>query len=137
MAIFSALQKYSKVFRIIDFSFQLIFSLRRESKLEKMNSDRENIYEKIEVLRKVVIELLDEIKSLGALIKIDIENGIDFEEEVKRIEILLIERALEQAGGSQTRAAKILNLKKTTLGYKIKCYNLKVERYKYSLNINK
>ncbi len=84
--------------------------------------------DKIEVLREVTVALLDEVKSLGSLRKVEIENGINFDDEVKTFEILLIERALEQTGGSQLRAARLLNLKHTTLNAKIKRYDIQLGR---------
>jgi transcriptional regulator with GAF, ATPase, and Fis domain len=88
-----------------------------------------NIFtEKVEALREVTIALLDEVKSLGSMKKVEIENGINFDDEVKSFEILLIERALEQTGGSQLRAARLLNLKHTTLNAKIKRYDIQLGR---------
>jgi transcriptional regulator with GAF, ATPase, and Fis domain len=71
-------------------------------------------------LREVTVALLDEVKSLNSLKTVRIEKGIDFEEEIKSFEIHLIERALEQTGGNQLRAARLLKLKHTTLNAKIK-----------------
>lgn len=88
-----------------------------------------NIFtDKIEVLREVTVALLDEVKSLGSMRKVEIQNGINFDEEVKNFEISLIERALEQTGGSQLRAARLLNLKHTTLNAKIKRYDIRLGR---------
>ena len=84
--------------------------------------------DKIDILRNVTLALLDEVKSLGTLRKVEIEDGIDFDNEVKSFEILLIERALEQTGGSQLHAAKLLNLKHTTLNAKIKRYQIQMGR---------
>lgn len=84
--------------------------------------------DKIEVLREVTKALLDEVKSLGSMRKVEIEDGINFDDEVKNFEILLIERALEQTGGSQLRAARLLNLKHTTLNAKIKRYDIRLGR---------
>lgn len=97
-----------------------------------------NIFsDKIEVLREVTVALLDEVKSLGSMRKVEIQDGINFDEEVKNFEILLIERALEQTGGSQLRAARLLNLKHTTLNAKIKRYDIKMGRRSSSLEIAK
>ncbi|MCS6885686.1 MAG: sigma-54 dependent transcriptional regulator [Acidobacteriota bacterium] len=57
---------------------------------------------------------------------IDISRGISFYDEVARFEIALIKSALEQTGGHQSRAAKLLGLNATTLNSKIKVYNIKV-----------
>src|ERR1041384_4236722 len=54
----------------------------------------------------------------------DIGRGINFYEEVRRFEIDLIRRALEQTGGHQSRAARLLSMNATTLNSKIKTYNI-------------
>jgi DNA-binding NtrC family response regulator len=54
----------------------------------------------------------------------DIGRGINFYEEVRRFEIDLIRRALEQTGGHQSRAARLLGMNATTLNSKIKTYNI-------------
>jgi DNA-binding NtrC family response regulator len=57
--------------------------------------------------------------------QIDLKNhGIDFYDEVERYEIELIRSALNQCGGNQTQAAKLLHLKSTTLNAKMKHYGL-------------
>src|SRR5205085_2887149 len=55
----------------------------------------------------------------------DIKHGIDFYAEVSLFEIDLIERALHETGGNQTKAARLLGLKLTTLHDKIRRYKLK------------
>ena len=47
-------------------------------------------------------------------------DGIDLSQEVKRFEINLIKLALNQTRGNQARAARLLNIKPTTLHAKIK-----------------
>lgn len=57
--------------------------------------------------------------------QVDFEkDGIDFYEEVERYEIELIKNALQQSGGNQTQAAKLLRMKSTTLNAKMKHYGL-------------
>lgn len=60
----------------------------------------------------------------GASGNIDLARGLSFYDEVKRFEIDLIRRALEQTGGHQSRAARLLGLNATTLNSKIKGYNI-------------
>ena len=60
--------------------------------------------------------------SMGAVSEIG--RGINFYEEVRRFEIDLIRRALEQTGGHQSRAARLLGMNATTLNSKIKTYNI-------------
>jgi DNA-binding NtrC family response regulator len=71
-------------------------------------------------------ELVFEIMkgSEGSSGDIDISRGVNFYDEVKRFEIDLIRRALDQTGGHQSRAARLLGLNATTLNSKIKSYNI-------------
>jgi DNA-binding NtrC family response regulator len=55
---------------------------------------------------------------------IDIARGVNFYDEVKKFEIDIIRRALDQTGGHQSRAARLLGLNATTLNSKIKTYNI-------------
>lgn len=56
--------------------------------------------------------------------EIDLARGVNFYDEVKKFEIDLIRRSLEQTGGHQSRAARLLGLNATTLNSKIKNYNI-------------
>ncbi|OLE54936.1 MAG: hypothetical protein AUG51_05875 [Acidobacteria bacterium 13_1_20CM_3_53_8] len=56
--------------------------------------------------------------------QLDISRGVNFYDEVRRFEIDLIRRALEQTGGHQSRAARLLGMNATTLNSKIKTYNI-------------
>ncbi len=47
-------------------------------------------------------------------------------DEVRRFEIDLIRRALDQTGGHQSRAARLLGMNATTLNSKIKTYNIQL-----------
>ena len=51
-------------------------------------------------------------------------NGIDFYDEIERYEIELIKSALAKSGGNQSRAARLLRLKSSTLNAKMKHYGL-------------
>ncbi|CAN5781900.1 sigma-54 dependent transcriptional regulator [soil metagenome] len=63
-------------------------------------------------------------QTAGASEATDIARGVNFYDEVKRFEIDLIRRALDQTGGHQSRAARLLGLNATTLNSKIKSYNI-------------
>ena len=52
------------------------------------------------------------------------KDGIDFYQEIERYEIDLIESALTLCDGNQARAARLLQIKATTLNAKIKHYGL-------------
>jgi transcriptional regulator with GAF, ATPase, and Fis domain len=88
------------------------------------NSDSQASRNSIATLRELVLRLLCEVQCINDVSPLTIENGFDFYEEVSRFEIDLIKRALMQTGGHQVRAAKLLNLKVTTLNSKIKHYNI-------------
>ncbi len=64
--------------------------------------------------------------SEGFSADIDISRGVNFYDEVRKFEMDLIRRALEQTGGHQSRAARLLGLNATTLNSKIKTYNLPI-----------
>ena len=78
----------------------------------------------ITTLRELVLRLLCEVQCINEVSPLIIESGFDFYDEVSRFEIDLIRRALLQTGGHQVQAAKLLNLKVTTLNSKIKHYNI-------------
>ncbi len=76
-------------------------------------------------------EISEPEKSLGASTSdsaagVEIRRGIDFYDEVRRFEVDLIRRALEQTGGHQSRAARLLGMNATTLNSKIKTYNIQL-----------
>jgi DNA-binding NtrC family response regulator len=52
------------------------------------------------------------------------EDGIDFNDQVSRLEKELLLKALKMSGGVKNRAAKLLNLNRTTLVEKLKRLNI-------------
>lgn len=62
--------------------------------------------------------------TVGASGGVELGRGISFYDEVRRFEIDLIRRALDQTGGHQSRAARLLGMNATTLNSKIKTYNI-------------
>ena len=71
---------------------------------------------------KLAFEMLSSTE--GTSHDIDISRGVNFYDEAKKFEIDLIRRALDQTGGHQSRAARLLGLNATTLNSKIKTYNI-------------
>lgn len=82
--------------------------------------------DKLDSLRSLVRSLLREASHRMQPVNIDPESGIDFYENVARFEIQLIESALEMSGGRQNKAAKLLNMRTSTLCTKMK--QLKIRR---------
>jgi DNA-binding protein Fis len=60
----------------------------------------------------------------GKLQTFDLVDGLDFYTEVQRFETGLIRLALDQTHGNQAKAAKLLNIRPTTLNTKIKLYGI-------------
>jgi len=83
----------------------------------------------IKNLRELTLRLLREVQSIGEVHTVNLESGLDFYAEVSRFEVDLIKRALLQTAGHQGRAARLLNLKVTTLNSKIKHYNLSLSGF--------
>lgn len=97
--------------------------------LERVAEPDENIESasspsKIATLKDLALRLLYELQCVAEVSGPRIGDGLDFYDEVSRFEIDLIKRALLQTGGHQVQAAKLLNLKVTTLNSKIKHYNI-------------
>ena len=86
-------------------------------------------------LRALALQLLQEVQTIDEgvpgeeLQANNLDGGIDFYDEVRRFEIGLIRRALRQTAGHQSRAAKLLKLKVSTLNAKIKHYNVQVMEF--------
>lgn len=80
-------------------------------------------------LKVLASKLMREVESLNEVHSLDIHSGIDFYDEVTEFEIGLIRRALTHTRGHQGRAARLLNLKVTTLNSKIKQYKIKLEAF--------
>ena len=83
-----------------------------------------NVDARLNTLRETVLELLDEVESLAISRPVDIKRGARFSDEVRQFEVSLIRTALGRTSGSQTRAARLLGLKPTTLNAKIKRYGI-------------
>ena len=75
-------------------------------------------------LRAMARSLLTELDSLGRPDAPEPDGKLNLDDELKRYEIGLIRAALDKAGGSQTRAARMLGVKVTTLNTKIKRYQI-------------
>jgi DNA-binding protein Fis len=78
----------------------------------------------LDSLKGMVRKILVEIEAMGMSPNFDVGGGIDFYDAVQKFEVSLIKSALLRTGGHQSRAAKLLGIKKTTLNAKIKHYNI-------------
>ena len=80
---------------------------------------------KLKTLKELTLALLKEVESLKGSGNFDGKVSVNFAEEVRRFETDLIRWALMHTGGHQRRAARMLNLKVTTLNAKIKRYGIR------------
>lgn len=92
----------------------------------------DDLGQRAQVLKDLALALLNEVQTLGDGRASAEEDSIDFYDEVRRFEIELIRRALKKTGGHQMRAARLLNVKVTTLNSKIKRYNISPEAQIYN-----
>ena len=90
----------------------------------EQTSSESNVDARLNTLRETVLQLLEEVESLAISRPIDIKRGARFSDEVRQFEVSLIRTALGRTSGSQTRAARLLGLKPTTLNAKIKRYGI-------------
>lgn len=100
------------------------------STTEPSNGDQQQAPRNAVIALKVLTsKLMQEVESLNEVHTLDIHDGIDFYDEVTEFEIGLIRRALAHTRGHQGRAARLLNLKVTTLNSKIKQYKIKLDAF--------
>jgi len=100
-------------------------------KQKKSRLDGQELVEAREQLRKAenilsgihfALELVQDANSS--------DGGMSFYEKVSRFEAVLIKAALRHTGGSQTKAARLLGLKPTTLHTKINLYDIAINDFK-------
>lgn len=82
------------------------------------------MHSRLDDLRAMARSLLNELESLGQPDAPEPDGKPSLDDELKRYEIGLIRAALAKANGSQTRAARMLGVKVTTLNTKIKRYQI-------------
>lgn len=88
-------------------------------------SDAGTSYKKFTRLRRIALTLRDQINAIENELPIDGGNPMDLAAEVKSFECELIKTVLARVGGNQTRAAKLLGLRLSTLSEKIKRFGLR------------
>ncbi|MCP9494815.1 MAG: hypothetical protein MSG64_10210 [Pyrinomonadaceae bacterium MAG19_C2-C3] len=80
---------------------------------------------RLDKLQAIARSFMQEIKSISiAKSNVDVAEGVDFYDEVRRFEADLIRQALVLTDGHQIRAARLLGLGVTTLNSMIKRYGI-------------
>src|SRR5262245_600654 len=105
-------------------------TLVRRYKASRINESEQDtpLSGKINLLRVVAASLNKAVEELEDFRMPPLTEQFDFYDEVRRFEISLIRKALRTTSGCQLKAAKLLQLKPTTLNSKIKSYGILAER---------
>lgn len=108
-------------------------TINSSPEVESANTNR------LEALKVLSQSLLREVEAMRKssrqerTLSADIESGmIDLDRELQRYEVELIRCALVRTGGRQRRAAKLLNVKISTLNAKIKRFGIPTSGLDYS-----
>ena len=98
-----------------------------------MNNRLEALKVLSQSLMREVEALKNNTKSEREVIEEVRDGKIDLEKEVQKFEVELIRCALVRTGGRQRRAAKLLNVKISTLNAKIKRYGIATSGLEFAL----
>ena len=105
--------------------------MKREKNNNRLSSKRISTGEvewnkEVNNLRKVAVTLWQELQTLESVYCLEVKRQINFLEEVRKFEIMLIKRALFQTGGRQKNSARLLGVSTSNLNSKIKRYQIPV-----------
>lgn len=92
---------------------------KKPSELKKLVGSLSKALDTLESMREVELQQLMNLHS-----QMFPKDGIDFYQQIENYEKSLIQHALRQTKGSQTKAAKLLKLRLTTLNSMIKRYQI-------------
>ena len=84
---------------------------------------------RLTALKEAAINLLTEMEALGEAHPARANQSLRLNDEVRLFEIDLIRIALDKTHGNQTRAARLLGVKLSTLNTKIKKYKISFPRH--------
>ena len=92
---------------------------------QAVNFLRDDAFEsRLTSLRDVAMELLNVVDCLRSTTTDNGNHKVKLYDEVRKFEADLIRAALVRTGGNQSRAARLLGVKHTTLNAKIKRYGI-------------
>jgi transcriptional regulator with GAF, ATPase, and Fis domain len=90
--------------------------------------DEVDFHSAVDALQQLSILFASAVEALKFCNLPDSNAEVDFYAEVRRFEIGLIVKALKRVDGSQLKAARLLNMKTTTLNSKVKLYGIDLLR---------
>ena len=86
-------------------------------------------------LRHTTLHLWHDLLTLESYYCLEIQDRVDFFEEVRKFETRLIKSALLLARGSQRKTARLLGINNQTLNNKIKRYRIPVKAVLHKLTL--
>jgi transcriptional regulator with GAF, ATPase, and Fis domain len=111
-------------------SSQAIWGIQADDVVRAASHGTEVVLDnRLTTLRDVALTLLREVESLRVTEPYELAGRVRLCDEVQRFETELIRSALSRTMGNQTRAARLLGVKLTTLNSKIKRYKIPVPNY--------
>lgn len=111
-------------------SSQVIWGIQADDVARAASRGTELVLDnRLTTLRDVALTLLREVESLRVTEPYDLAGRVRLCDEVQRFESELIRSALSRTMGNQTRAARLLGVKLTTLNSKIKRYGIPIPNY--------
>jgi DNA-binding protein Fis len=112
--------------------------MKRENDLQSVAKHKSGEAEwnrEVNELRQTTLLLWHDLQTLESYYCLEIQDRVDFFEEVIKFETRLIKRALLHAGGCQRKTARLLGINTSTLNYKIKRYGIPVKAVLHKLTL--
>jgi DNA-binding NtrC family response regulator len=112
--------------------------MKRKNDLQSVAKNKHGEAEwnrEVKELRKTTLLLWHDLLTLESYYCLEIQDRVDFFEEVRKFETRLIKRALLQAGGSQRKTARLLGINTQTLNSKIKRYRIPVKAVLHKMTL--
>ena len=78
----------------------------------------------LDLLRETAVQILETVESLNTDSSMRVSHNTTLYENVERFEKSLINAALLRTAGNQARAARMLDLKKSTFNMKMRRYGI-------------
>jgi len=103
-------------------SSQMVWRPHEFSIADTMTNNQVILDNRLSTLRNVALTLLREVESLS--VTEPVRHRVRLHDEVQRFEIELINSALSRSRGNQTQAAKLLDISRDALRYKLKKFGL-------------
>ena len=112
--------------------------MKRKNDLQsvaKHKRDEAEWNRQVNELRQTTLLLWHDLLTIESYYCLEIQDRVDFFEEVRNFETRIIKRALLHARGSQRKTARLLGIRTQTLNSKIKRYRIPVKALLHKLTL--